>query len=315
MIDPDDMLLFASVVRHGGFSAAARALGISKQAVSERIARLEAELQVSLLLRTTRSVRVTEAGAAFGARAVDLAALVDEAVREAHGMELEPTGTLRVSAPTVFGRRVLGPVVESLLRSHDRLTIELRLTDRRVHLVDEGFDVVIRVGPLEDSSLHVRPMGEVRACIVGTRAVALGWRPRTLAGLAAAPTIATQPNEVWTLGGQKVRLRPRLLVDDLEAAHDAARRGIGFARLPEPVCAEDLARGTLVEILRPASPPAMPVNALLAPNRRSPAKVVVFLDALRAAMRSPARRARSEHPPASAVPRAGGTPGSRGSRR
>lgn len=287
--DPNDMLLFAAVVQHGGISAASRALRISKQAVSDRVARLERRLGVRLLVRTTRAVRPTEAGAAFGARCAELCSLVACAEREAQGTAEEPTGTLRVSAPVVFGRRVLGPILEELLARHPRLTVEVRLTDRRVRLLDEGFDVVIRVGPLEDSTLRARRVGRVRLCVVGTRDRVAAFRPRTVEALAAQPTIATDEGEAWTLGGKKLRLSPRLLVDDLEAAHDAARRGIGFARLPEPMCADDLASGALVEILRDSGPAAIPVHALTAPGRTDAAKITAFVDALTRAMSAPLR--------------------------
>ena len=286
MAEPNDMLVFAAVVREGGFTAAARSLAITKQSVSDRVARLERTLGVRLLQRTTRQVRPTDAGAAYAARCAELGTLIERADLEAQGISEEPAGTLRVSAPVVFGRRVLGAVVGRLLERHPRLSVDLVLDDRRVRLLDEGFDAAIRVGPLEDSSLQVRRVAWVRLCVVASRALARTSRIRTPADLAAAPCIVSRSGETWVLGGQKVRVRPRLCVNDLEAVYDAVVRGAGFARLPEPICAEGIASGEVVEVLGKSAPPSAPVHVVTAPGRHASAKIAAFVEELVAVART-----------------------------
>lgn len=282
------MILFAIVVREGGFSAAARVLRITKQSVSDRVARLERALGVRLLERTTRKVRPTEVGAAYAARCAALSSLVEDADREAQSRNQEPSGLLRVSAPVAFGRRVLVPVVRSLLAAHAGLRVELVLADRMVRVIDEGFDVVIRTGPLSDSSLTARRLGQVRLVVVASRE--LGRLPRAPEALANAPCIATSLQERWTIRGQTVQIRPRFVVNDFDAAFDACLQGVGIARLPDRLVEPALRSGALVELFADnASPPAFaPVHALVPSGRFQAAKLRVFLDAVELAM-EPAR--------------------------
>ena len=165
---PDDMLLFAAVVREGGFTRAARQLGITKQSASERVARLEARLGVRLLERTTRRLRVTDAGAAYAERCAAIAAQVEEANGEVQRRQAEPVGLLRVSAPVLFGRRFLAPVVSDYLTRHPRVRVEVVLANRRVDLLEEGVDVAIQVGELPDTSLTARKLGEGHEYVVAS---------------------------------------------------------------------------------------------------------------------------------------------------
>ncbi|MFY1830695.1 LysR family transcriptional regulator, partial [Myxococcus fulvus] len=160
MIPPADMLLFVSVVRAESFTRAAHQLGITKQSVSERIRNLEERLGVRLLERTTRRLRVTGAGATYYERCAAIAAQIEEANSEVRQRQLEPTGLLRVSTPMLYGRRYLTPVVAKYLALHPQARVELVLADRRVDLVEEGFDVALHIGPLDDSSLVARKLGE-----------------------------------------------------------------------------------------------------------------------------------------------------------
>src|SRR5262245_11073261 len=141
MISPADMVLFAAVVRQGSFSKAARELGITKQTTSERIRKLEGQLGVRLLERTTRSLRVTGAGADYYDRCSDIAAQIDAANREVQRQQAEPVGLLRVSSPTFYGRRYLAPVVSKFLKRHPKAQVELMLVDRRINPVEEGLDL------------------------------------------------------------------------------------------------------------------------------------------------------------------------------
>ena len=147
------MLLFAAVVREGSFTRAARQLGITKQTASERVKHLAERLGVRLLERTTRHLRLTDPGAAYYARCAAIAAQIDEANSEAQQRQAEPVGLLRVSAPVLYGRRFLAPVVADYLGRYPRVRVELTLADRRMNLIEEGLDLAIRIGPLDDSSL------------------------------------------------------------------------------------------------------------------------------------------------------------------
>lgn len=285
--DLRDLTMFAATVREGGFTAAARALGLSKQSVSERVARLETQLGVRLFERTTRQVRPTDVGATYGDRVSAILAQLGEATREARSMSVEATGTLRVSCPVVFGRRVLVPVCVALGERFPGLHIDARLSDRQVRLIDEGFDVVVRVGPLDDSTLQARRLGAVRLVLVASPTfLAATGRPRGAIDLERLACLTSRPIERWKVRGRLVTPRPVLTIDDLESLADAAERGMGIARLPEPIAAAGLAAGTLVECLKDPGAPRAPVSALLPPGRYRPPKVRVFLDALAAALAS-----------------------------
>lgn len=284
-IDPRDLSVFAAVVQAGGFSAAARVLGASKQSVSERIARLEAHLGVRLFERTTRQVRLTDVGSSYGERVTSIIAQLSEATREARSMSVEASGTLTVSCPVVFGRRVLVPVCAELRTRYPDLHIEARLSDRQVRLIEEGFDVVIRVGLLGDSTLQARRLGSVRQVLVASRRfVERNGAPRSVRALEKTACLTTRPGDRWRIRGHVIEPQAVLTIDDLEALADAAERGMGVACLPEPIVAAGLSSGRLVELLRDPQAMGAPVHALLAPGRYRPPKVRVFLDALSAAL-------------------------------
>lgn len=277
-----DLLSFVAVVRDGSFTKAAASLGMTKQAVSGRVARLEARLGVRLLERTTRRVRTTEAGSAFYERCRSIAAQIDEAEREARDRQATPTGLLRVSAPYLFGRRFLAPLIADYMRGHPEVRVELVLADRRANLVEEGFDLAIRVGSLDDSSLAARRLGRVRVSVVGGREFAQRKRPVRADELAALPTIGIRPSEDWMVGRKKHRVRPALVVNDLEIACDAAVAGSGVANLPELITRSHLERGALRRLF-PDDEVFVPVHAVYPSREFLSQKVRVFIDALVAA--------------------------------
>ena len=281
MIPPADMLLFASVVREGSFTRAAAQLGVTKQTVSERLARLEERLGVRLLERTTRRLRVTDVAVPYYERCAAIAAQIDEANSEVRKRQAEPVGLLRVSAPVLYGRRFLAPVVADYLGRYPRARVEIVLADRRANLVEEGLDLAIRVGALDDSSLTARKLGEGHVYLVAS--------PRYLAARPAAPTarslraarcIGTRPLETWRAAGVSVKIEPVLVVNDLEVACDAAVAGVGIARLPALVCREAVRDGRLRILFGPEPAILRTVYAVYPSRRYLPAKVRIFLDAL-----------------------------------
>lgn len=279
-IEPTDMLLFAAVVREGGFSAAAKRLGLSRQRVSEAVARLEGRLGVRLLERTTRRVAVTEAGASYAARCATIAAQIEEANAAARERQSAPVGRLRVSAPVLYGRRFLAPVVSRFVQRYPEVRVELVLADRRVDLIEEGFDLAIRAGELTDSSLTARKVGAARVVVVASPGLLAGRPTVTAEAVPAWPCITTRQGERWALGGREVVVPATLWVNDLEVARDAAIAGAGLVRLPRFLCADALADGRLVEVLTGEPPVVRGVYVVMPSRAFVPARVRLFVDAL-----------------------------------
>ena len=201
MISPADMLLFAAVVREGSFTRAARQLGITKQTASERIAKLEAGLGVRLLERTTRRLRATDAGTGYYERCALIAAQIDEANSEVQQRQAEPVGRLRVSAPVLYGRRFLAPLIADFLARYPRTRVEVVLSDRRVDLIEEGLDLAIRIGALDDSTLAARKLGEAHVYYVASPRFLAAHGAPTAAGLRGVRCIGMRAIETWKVDG------------------------------------------------------------------------------------------------------------------
>lgn len=296
------MLLYTHVVREGSLTAAARKLGITKQTVSERIANLERALGVRLLERTTRTLHTTDAGALYFERCVRIAEQLEEANREVQRLQVEPTGTLRVTATPLYGPRVLAPIVTSFAARYPRLRIELFLSDRAVNLVEEGFDVAVRIGELKDSTLMARRIGDGPLYYVASpRYLARHGVPRTAADLERARCISFGTRETWTVLGERVAITPLLTVNDLETAWHCVAGGLGIARLPL-LSIGDASRRDQVRVVFGGPAASRPVHAVY-PSRHVPAKVRLFVDAIEA--RLAALQLRSPRParPASAPKR------------
>lgn len=274
------MILFARVVSEGGFTRAASRLGITKQSASERIARLEASLGVRLLERTTRRVRPTDAGLRYYENCAAIASLVEEANEEARAAQREPTGLLRVSAPTLYGRRYLAPVVATYVRQHPKARVEVLLADRRVHLIEEGFDLAIRIGELDDSSMSARKLGLGHTYYVASPAFLAKHGHPTPTSLPSTPCVGLRAAEQWEVAGAPVRIAPHVVVNDLEVACACAVAGVGVARLPAIVCREAVADGSLTVLFAPAGGLPTPVYAVFPSRTHLPARVRVFLDLL-----------------------------------
>lgn len=297
MISAADMLLFAAVVREGSFTRAARCLGITKQTVSERIAKLEAEAKVRLLERTTRRLRPTDAGAAYAERCVLIAAQIDEANAELSRKHSEPVGPLRISAPVLYGRRFLSAVLSDYVARFPNVNVEVVLADRRVHLVEEGFDLAIRVGELDDSSLTATKLGEGRMYYVASpRFLATHGLPKPTE-LRTTRCICVSHFETWEVGDVKQKIEPVLSVNDLEVACDAAIAGVGVARLPSLVCWDALRAGHLVPLFGAEPALLRPVHVVYPSRSYLPVKVRAFVEALKAhgALIDPKRTAEASH--------------------
>lgn len=285
-----EMRIFARVARRGSFSEAARELRISVAAASRAVAQLEDELATQLLYRTTRQVAPTEAGAGFLVRCEQILADLDEleaSARSAGGAE--PRGLLRVAVGTTFGARHVTPLVARLLEAHPLLELELELSDRRVDLVAEGFDVAIRVGALPDSELVARQLGRVPHVLCASDAY-LGragtpQRPEELAD----HTLIVDTNQPldWVFDGPHGRssVRPvgRLRANNAEVVAQLVTQGVGIGLLPGFLITQGcLCRG--LKILLPQyQAPLVHVWALSPPVRAHITRTRVFIEALAAA--------------------------------
>ena len=285
---------FVAVAERGGFAPASRHLGMSPPAVTRTIAALERHLGVSLFRRSTRSVALTEEGAAFLERAREILTQLQEAEHAAMGGQATPHGELYVTAPVVFGRLHVLPVVAGLLAAHPDLSVRLLLVDRNIRLVEEGIDVALRIGDLRDSSLRAVAIGSVRQVLVASPAYCeRRGRPTHPRELAAHDIIAgdnVRTGTHWRFGSRShVAVTPRLTVTSIDAQLAAVAAGLGIANVLTYQAAEGLAAGTLCSVLDEHAPPPLPIHLLYDVSRARLPAVRLFIDAMRDATRGSCR--------------------------
>jgi DNA-binding transcriptional LysR family regulator len=277
---------FVSVAEHRGFALAARQLGRSPSAVTRSIAALEEHLSIRLLHRTTRSVRLTDAGARYLERARRILSDLEEADLAARAERSEPAGRFAISAPSVFGRLYVVPLFCAFLRRHPGVRGELILADRLVNLVEEGLDLGVRIGVLDDSSLRVRAVGAVRRVLVASPDyLAAHQRIRRPSDLRAHATIcfsSLNPTPEWRFfhRGKELRLaiEPSFTTNSADAAVEHARLGGGVA-LVLSYQAEAAVEAGALEILLPRyEPPPLPIQVVYPGARQPSANVRAFID-------------------------------------
>jgi DNA-binding transcriptional LysR family regulator len=280
----DELAIFVAVIQHGSLAAAGRKLRRSAPAITRAIASLEQRFGARLVERTTRRLAPTEAGLRLVERAHVLLHEYQAAVLDTVDTQL--TGLLRITSPVQFGRKHVAPVVMAFLDHYPQMQIEMVLNDRNLDLIDEGLDVAIRIGHLQDSSRVARRLGQVSRVTVASPAyLARRGEPQEPAQLADHDTIVgTQRASLreWRFGpqenGERVRLTPRLLLNEVETQLLAVRAGKGIARLLSYQVADDLAAGTLVRLLPSYEPLPMPVQLVAQNAQRMPLKVRTFWD-------------------------------------
>lgn len=285
--DLNELLTFERVVREGSFTAAAEALGVAKSTVSQRISRLEARLGVRLLQRTSRSMSPTEDGRAYYAACARVVQEAKDADLTITAARTSPRGRLRITAPRLLGYTVLTPVVTEFLATHSEVTVDVVLAERVVDLIEEGFDLALRVGRPADSSSILRSLGQATMTwVVSPAYIERRGAPDGPDALAAHDTIGVTrgPPPTWPFfgpqGSQEVRVRGRLTVNSLVMARDAALAGAGIAFLPAFLVADDLQSGRLVSVMDHLAPPPLPLSAMYPSNRHLSARVRAFLDLL-----------------------------------
>jgi DNA-binding transcriptional LysR family regulator len=284
---------FVAVAEHRSFAEAARTLRISPTAASRAIADLEQALGVTLLRRTTRSVGLTPEGVTYLQRCrIALDELID-AERSLRGENAEPRGELIVTAPVVFGRMHILPIVTKLLRAHPQLNVNLMLVDRVIRLVEEGIDVAVRIADLSDSSLHVVRLAEVRRVLVANptyladRGLPSGVSDLLKHNLIVFDNLATNGEWRFTDSGRPaIRCEPRLLTNSVEAAIDAALDGLGIARVLSYQVDAHVRAGRLHYLLPQFDPPAVPVSLLFQASHRGSPNVRALIAAAQEYFRS-----------------------------
>lgn len=287
---------FVAVADTGGFSAAAERLGLSRAMASRHIQVLEDRLGVRLLHRTTRRVSLSQAGLGYLERAQRLLADFDDAETEVRGERAAPRGTLRVNGPVSFGRAHLAAALPSFLEQHPGLTVELTVNDRIVDLIEEGYDVAIRIGRLSDSSLIAKCLGTVEVRLAASPAYlakhGLPTEPSDLGDhtwLGYTYSTGTTGLRFTSADGREavVRLGPRLTANNGDVLTEIAAGGAGVILQPSFILGPYLADGRLVPVLPGWGVPDLDIHAVHHQSRHVAAKVRAFVDHLAECFRVP----------------------------
>jgi DNA-binding transcriptional LysR family regulator len=288
----EGMRVFVAVAEARGFAPAARLLGMSPPAVTRAIAAIEQHVGAQLLRRTTRSVSLTDAGTRFHADCKRILADLAEAEAAAGGGYSAPQGLLAITAPSMFGRLHVAPVLLDFLAAHPQVSARTWFADHIVHLLDEGFDVAVRIARLPDSGLRAVPLGQVRRVVVASPGyLAAHGVPRTPGELAGHAAIGVSQHGAvhvpWTFratgsrsrsDGDSVQPRMQLVANTGEVAIAAALAGHGLARALSYQVADDVLAGRLRVVLADHEPPPVPVQLVHLEGRRATAKLRAFID-------------------------------------
>lgn len=280
---------FPSVVETGSFTAAAERLGITKAVVSQQVARLESEFKVSLLTRTTRKVRVTEAGQAFYLRCALILREAEDAFQELAESATEPSGMLRLTAPFDYGVGVVVPAIAAFRLRYPNCKVDAVLSDHTLDMMSGNIELAIHVGWLADTGLQARKIGAFRQLLVAApsfaKQVARLARPEDIAVLPFVANTALRDSLKWdfTLNETErcsVTLQASLFLDATLAVREAVCEGAGLSVLPDFAIADDLARGRLIQVLPHWRLPSGGIHAVFPAARFRPAKVRAFVDLL-----------------------------------
>lgn len=285
----DDMRVFATVVDAGGFTAAGKALGLPKSSISRRVQGLEEFLGVRLLQRTTRKLRLTDAGERYYADCARIMAAAERANRDAADSQAEPRGLLRVTAPPMLGEAFLGPLINRYLARWPAVRVELDLSSERRDLISGQYDLAIRVGHLDDSSHVARRLGEASGMLCAAPSYL------TRRGTPSHPSELAQHDliEFGNLGSAAGRWRftpaegaaavtvqfePRYRANNIALLIEAIQAGVGIGWLPSYTAREEIGAGRLVEVLAAWPIPTLPVHAVYPTRENLAAKVKAFIE-------------------------------------
>ncbi len=290
------MRTFARVAEHRSFTAAAERLGVSRGMATRYVAQLEDHLGARLLNRTTRRVSLTEAGTAYLERCTQILADLEEAEELASSQLADPRGTLRVTCALAFGVRYVAPQLGGYMQQHPRVVVDLSFNDRTVDIVEEGYDLAVRIGTLASSSLSARRLASTRMIVCAAPAY---WQergkpaaPEDLARHDALHYVYSSTSDEWRFvdasgAARNVRIRHRLRANNGEALLRAASSGLGVVQLPAFMVHESIARGELEPALDDYCAPELGVYAVYPARRLLAAKVRTFIDFMAASLRNP----------------------------
>lgn len=293
MNDLNNLYYFARIVEHGSLSAAGEALGIAKSVLSQHLARLEDELGVRLIHRTTRRLQVTEVGQRYYQRCRAVLAEVERAngvIDDARGT---PRGSVRLTSPVNFAQVILAPLLAEFMRTHPEVTVALDITNREVDLIAEGYDLALRIAPdVRASTRIVRSFRLDRHVLVASprllEAHGVPQRPDALQGLPSVAGLYAHPRggrHAWSLTGpdgveRSVVHHPRLVTEDIFVLKQAALAGCGVAELPPICCRDELVDGRLVQLLPAWRLPDLALHAVFPSRTGMPQAVRSFIDYL-----------------------------------
>ncbi len=279
-----DLDIFARVARTGNMSMAGREMGLSPAVVSKRVSLLEDRLGARLFQRTTRQLTLTETGEGYFKRVIDILSLVEEAEDYVSRRNTKPRGVLKISAPTSFNRLHIAPHLPAFLSRYPDIEIDMQLTDHFVDIIREGFDLAIRIGELEDSSLVARKLAnEVRVICATPGYIKSAGSPKTLADLEAHNCLLAGAQDVWRLDGpsgpQDVRVKGNMRSNSAEFARSGLIQGLGLALRATWDIGPELERGELIIVLPEYSGSSKNAIYAVYPCREyMPAKVNAFID-------------------------------------
>lgn len=285
----DSMRVFVTAVDEGSLAGAGRRLGRSPAAVTRAIAFLETHVGGQLLQRTTRMMRLTETGERYASVCRRVLDELEEADLSAAGERAAPRGLLTITAPVRFGTIILRPIISAFLTAQPAVRVRYLLLDRPVNLIDEGMDVALRIAHLPDSGLIAIRVGEVRRVVCAAPAYlerkGVAFTPADLADHDCIAVSQTGQGETWSfpaLAGaaiaRAVKIKPRMTVNAIEPAVDAAVEGEGIARVLSYQIESEVRNGRLVILLKDDEPPPLPVHLILPEGRLAIAKVRAFVD-------------------------------------
>lgn len=289
------MEVFVKVAQTGSLSAAASQLGVSKSSVSKHISALEERLGVLLLNRTTRRLSLTELGLAYREHAQRILADIEETELGIQEHTIEPKGKLKVNAPMSFGILHIAPILPSFMLLHPRIEVELTLDDRRVDLIDEGYDLAIRIGKLDDSNLIARRLASVHfVCAASDRYLArhrpIG-QPEDLASHNCLRYNMSRQLGEWRFArgaeSRAVKVAGSLVANNGDALREAAISGLGIIYLPAFIIGADLQSGRLRQLMPEWDTPLIDINAVFPEQRRLQPKLRRFVDFMAEALRRP----------------------------
>lgn len=289
--DLNDLQFYAMVVEHGGFAAAERALGVPKSRLSRRIAQLESDLGVRLLQRSTRKFAVTDVGQSVYRHAQTMLAEAQAAREAVDRVSATPRGVIKVSCPVALAQELLAPLLPEFMKKHPQVRIQLHVSNRRVDVIQEGFDVALRVRShlTDDGEMVARSFGQLRELLVASpKYLDRVGRPATPTDLAGHTTLSMSEDDSrqrWTLHGpdgqvQKVDLTPALMAQDFPLLLAAARDALGVVLLPELSCAEAIRKRELEVVLPQWNLPQGICHAIYPSRRGLLPAVRVFIDFL-----------------------------------